>query len=158
MTEQARRLRLAEMGIDLYLPRVAPAEAGPISATAAVTASALHHLPIADAASVLLLHAGGEDPLLNAVARTLSFAGLSSAVTRADAQAPIAAAKALVVFGQAQARAVGALLSARQQAQIGWVAVDEPAQLRGNALAKRALWGELKRLLRELRSCGEIAV
>ncbi len=156
MNELARRQRLAEMGIDLYLPRAAPARAEPEPAASAVTSMPQPALTAAGVC-VLLLHAGGEDPLLLAVARALDFAGITSAQARADAQAPLAAAQALVVFGQAQVRAVGGLLSAAQQAQIGWIAVDEPAQLRGNALAKRALWGELKRVVRELRGAATTA-
>ncbi len=140
MLDEAALRRLAEMGIDVYRPRAQPAPAGAGSAASDN-----------GAATVYLLAEQADHPLLQALSCTFTLAGVGAVVARAQAGTDLAGARALVAFGAAQARAVGGLLSARQQAAIGWVATGELAQLRGDALAKRALWGELKRLLRQLR-------
>jgi len=173
MHDETSLRRLAEMGIDVYVPRAAesasssaiadaPGMYATTNATAATSApAAAVGAPAKDAnastrdADVLLLADGiatVAEPLLAAVARTLAFSRVTSARTDAsDAQA-LASARALVVFGEAQSRAAGAALSAQRQSQIGWVVAAGIAQLRGDALAKRALWGEIKRIVRELRA------
>jgi len=161
MHDEANLRRLEEMGIDVYLPRAVEAVspiASPNAATTANTAAIAKATPAAPAndADVLLLAgtAANAEPLLAAVARTLAFARVTSAKAGADDADALARARALVVFGEAQARAAGAALSAQRQSQIGWVVASGTAQLRGDALAKRALWGELKRVIRELRARG----
>lgn len=136
MLDEASRRRLAEMGIDVYLPRASTPAAG-ASATAV--------------AAVYVLTDSCEHELPRALARTLAFAGVAAGIARAQ-DAELAGASALVVCGPEQARAVGARLDAAQQAAIGWVATGALQHLAGDALAKRALWGELKRLLRQLRA------
>jgi len=176
MHDESSLRRLAEMGIDVYVPRnadgvelaasPAPADvpamgATPVAPAHAERTAAAAATSIEDAASapapgvdILLLAdaaATGREMLLAAVARTLAFARMSSAVARADDAAALNAARGLVVFGEAQSRTIGAKLSAQRQAQIGWVVTAEVARLRGDALGKRALWGELKRVVRLLR-------
>ncbi len=179
MHDEASLRRLEEMGIDVYLPRdaggavaasssmVADAVAASAAATsrAAATANAPSSAvatPTKDAANtasrdadVLLLSdtaITASEPLLAAVARTLAYAHTTCVRASADDAAALATARALVVFGEAQARAAGAALSAQRQSQIGWVVAAEVARLRGDALGKRALWGELKRVVRLLRA------
>jgi hypothetical protein len=163
MRDEESLRRLAEMGIDVYLPRAVEA-ASPLAMTDASSATAATGANVAIPANganastrdadVLLLADGAAtvaEPLLAAVARTLAFARVTSARAGAgDAQA-LATARALVVFGEAQSRAAGAALSAQRQSQIGWIVAAGIAQLRGDALGKRALWGEIKRIVRELR-------
>jgi DNA polymerase III psi subunit len=173
MHDEASLRRLEEMGIDVYLPRDAGgAVAAPSSvvanapasraADAANAPSSAIATPTKDVANtaprdadVLLLSdtaITAAEPLLAAVARTLAYARTTCARASADDAAALAAARALVVFGEAQARAAGAALSAQRQSQIGWVVAAEVARLRGDALGKRALWGELKRVVRLLRA------
>lgn len=142
MLDEASQRRLAEMGIDVYLPRAPAVAAGP-AAGAGVAAAAV--------AAVYVLADPCGHALPQALARTLAFAGVAARIARAQ-DAELAGASALVVCGPEQARAVGARLDAAQQAAIGWVATGALPQLAGDALAKRALWGELKRLLRQLRA------
>lgn len=143
MRTDAELRRLAEMGVDVYVPRrddsarPASSDAGTVDAPAAGT-------------QVWLLADDDAHPLLAAIVHSLAFAGLSATAARAADGAALAGARALVVFGAQQARSVGAQLSARQQARLGWVALDAPQGLCGNVLAKRALWSELKRLQRQL--------
>lgn len=151
MHDEASLRRLEEMGIDVYLPRaslVAETPSSPANAGDAATTASSRRVDV-------LLLAGADataEPLLAAVARTLAFARVAAAPARADDAAALAQARALVAFGEAQARAAGAALDAQRQAQIGWVVAADVAQLRGDALAKRALWGELKRIVRSLRA------
>lgn len=173
MHDEASLRRLEEMGIDVYLPRdaggavaapssvVANASASrataaanaPSSAVPASTKDAANTTP-RDADVLLLSDAAitAAEPLLAAVARTLAYARTTCARASADDAAALATARVLVVFGEAQARAAGAALSAQRQSQIGWVVAAEVARLRGDALGKRALWGELKRVVRLLRA------
>jgi len=144
--------RLAEIGIDVYLPRGAsPAPRAnlvhePVAAAPAPTA--------APGGGVLLL-ADASNPrgaaLLAGVVRALAFARVDCAQAGNADEATLATARALVAFGDVQARAAGAALSAQRQREIGWVVTAEPAVLAGDARAKRALWSELKRVVRPLR-------
>jgi hypothetical protein len=141
--------RLAEIGVDVYLPRVvahapqATAASPPIAATAAVDAGGV--LLLADASN-----ARGA-ALLAGVVRALAFARIACAQAAVAEESALATARALVAFGDMQARAAGAALSAQRQREIGWVVTAEPATLAGDARAKRALWSELKRVVRPLR-------
>lgn len=180
MRHEASLRRLEEMGIDVYLPRdargvgaasspaIAEARAAdettlrPAAAAANVTPAAVASSTKEVAgtsprgADVLLLAdmSAATEPLLAAVTRTLAFARVTCARASADDANALATAtaRALVAFGEAQARAAGAALSAQRQSQIGWVVAAEVARLRGDALGKRALWGELKRVVRLLRA------
>jgi hypothetical protein len=155
---------LAEIGIDVYLPR---AERDPIAAPVAVepgvAAPANRHdlagsMPAsADAAAavvaadVLILCAGREPAkLLADLLRALRAANLIGALGDIDDVEAAAAARGLVVLGESLARQLGAGLSAQRQNAIAWVVAIEPAALSRSADAKRALWGEIKRLSRTL--------
>jgi len=59
-----------------------------------------------------------------------------------------------VLFGDALARTVGAVLPAQRQREIGWVVTGELAVLARDAQGKRALWSELRRLVRKISSEG----
>lgn len=142
IVDDADLRRLAEIGIDVYLPRVAQA-----AATASTVVAA-------GAGGVLLL---GDAPdargaaLLAGVARALAFARIPCSQARVAEESAFADARALVAFGDAHARAAGAALSAQRQREIGWVVTAEPAVLATDARAKRALWSELKRVVRPMR-------
>ncbi|HEY0233086.1 MAG TPA: hypothetical protein VGC55_17695 [Dokdonella sp.] len=168
MLDEASRARLAEMGIDVYLPRVQPARGGseaPPAATdaplrAADAAAPPMAMPGARAVHVLLLAEAGTtraQALLAEVARALKFARVEGAAAEATDETQLAAASGLVVFGDALVRKVGALLPAQRQREIGWIVSGELGALARDGRAKRALWSELKRLVRSLPEPGNAA-
>lgn len=174
MLDEANLRRLAEMGIDVYVSRVAAARAAKaVSAVAPAVADSIPAIatlpyaqptsrahadapvafaPTGQAAVVLLadITSASANALLAGVARALKLAGIACAHGEARDEAVLAAASALIMFGDRHARTVGALLPARRQREIGWIVSAELPALAGDAPAKRALWSELKRLIREL--------
>jgi hypothetical protein len=145
MRGEADLRRLAEIGVDTYEPRAAVAQSGAAAASdGGASPSAIGAVLIGDGSTQ---RASG---LLDAVMRAFAFAKVSC--TRADAgdEAVLADARALVAFGEARARAAGAMLSAQRQREISWVVTGELAALATDARAKRALWSELKRIARHL--------
>lgn len=165
MRSDASLRRLAEMGVDVYMPRVSRrpidgAPAAPVSSAAATSATRTEvttpdsgPLQTPGAARVLLF-AGSDSKaaaaLLKDIARTLAFAQITCARAASTDESAITAAAAIVMFGDGATRAVGALLPAQRQREIGWVVSAEPSQLARDAPAKRALWSELKRMARQL--------
>lgn len=165
MRDEASLRRLAEMGVDVYLPRAAmraavapPALAADAQAVAepvrqARPASAAAADSPAVAPAVLLL-ADIESPvagkLLADVARALRFARIACTPARTRDEAELGAAVGLVMFGESQVRAVGASLPAERQREIGWVVGAGLSALSVDATAKRALWSELRRMTREM--------
>jgi hypothetical protein len=159
MRNEASLRRLTEMAIDVYVPRAASRGAAPV-ATAAVEAPpappVAAETPASAAATqaavrvdaLLLADGAAADALLRDVVRTLAFARISAVRGAASDEVALANAAALVMFGEAQARAAGAVLPAQRQRDMGWVVAGEPSALAGNAGAKRALWSELKRMVR----------
>lgn len=124
---------LAEIGIDVYVPRAMPvAAAVPSRAPRVVVACA----------------PAGRTRFVDDIERALRSVGLQ--VQRHDGAATeaLAAAAAVVVFGGDLARTLGAHLPAQRQRELEWVIVAEADVLARDALAKRALWGEIKRLAR----------
>ncbi|MFC4819520.1 hypothetical protein ACFO6Q_04250, partial [Dokdonella ginsengisoli] len=89
--------------------------------------------------------------LLADVARALRFARLDCTACEAPDEAALQEARAFVLFGEAQVRSLGARLPAQRQREVGWVVTGEAVALAGDAQAKRALWSELRRLVRALR-------
>ena len=129
---------LAEMGIDVYVPKATPARA--TAALAELTPSA--------AAVLLACVTGPRAKLVDHVERALRSAGLvvrrhegSSIETEVDAHA-------VVVLGGTLARSLGASLPAQRQAALDWVIAADAEALARDAMGKRALWGEVKRLAR----------
>jgi hypothetical protein len=82
--------------------------------------------------------------------RALAFARVSCAQADEPAESVLSGAMALVAFGDARARAAGAVMSAQRQRDMAWVVTSEPAVLATDAQAKRALWSELNRIARQL--------
>lgn len=159
MLDESSRARLAEMGIDVYVPRsrsVASSYAEPPRETAAsVVARAVAESTGAaptQAGVVLIAQATAAKPatLLADVARALRFARIACTSCETPDETVLQSARALVLFGEAQVRAVGALLPSQRQREIGWVVTGEAAVLAGDAQAKRALWSELRRVARIL--------
>jgi DNA polymerase III psi subunit len=154
MLDEANLRRLAEMGIDVYLPR-GSAQAPVEVAIAEPVESAVVVVSLANEvqADVLLLADANSRPaaaLLADVARALAFARVRSARMSSPDEAALGAASMLVAFGDARARAAGALLPAQRQREMAWVVSVELAELACSAQGKRALWSELRRSLRGL--------
>ena len=147
MRDEADLRRLAEIGIDVYVPRgngspkslAVFAAPGPATASGAATAVLLADVSTPRATA-----------LLAAVTRALAFARVASAQASEADESVLSGAMALVAFGEARARAAGASISAQRQREIAWVVTSEPAVLAADAQAKRALWSELKRIARQL--------
>lgn len=154
---------LGELGVDVYVPRAqatAPAEtakrveAAPRELPRAQTGD--DSLPAAAAVSigpnaVCVVGEGVGERLLDHLMRTLAALGLDAVQVGVDAVESLGTARGLVVFGESSARGIGARLPAQSQVAMHWVVAAEPAQLRAQAPAKQALWGELKRLAASLR-------
>jgi hypothetical protein len=147
MLDEADLRRLAEIGVDVYVPR--GADAVPASAAACAATRAINRA--GGVAAVLL--ADASEPraaaLLASVMRALAFARVSCKQADVPDESALSNVQALVAFGDARARAAGALLSAQRQREIGWVVTSEPAALATDAQGKRALWSELKRIARQ---------
>lgn len=147
--------RLAEIGIDVYLPRAdrcAPSAAAASQVVAGAATLAEAGAPVW-AGGLLLVAPAPTDAaraLRADVERALRFARVACRVLDAAEEGALAEAAALVVFGDAQARAIGALLPAQRQHELDWVVASEFAALAGDAAAKRALWSELRRAARGL--------
>jgi len=124
---------LAEIGIDVYEPRTMPV-------AAAVPAPA-SRIVVACAPAV-------RTRFVDDIERALRAVGLQ--VQRHDGAAieALSAAAAVVVLGGDLARALGAHLPAQRQRELEWVIVAEADVLARDAPAKRALWGEIKRVAR----------
>lgn len=151
--------RLAEMGIERYVLRRS-AQPG---AAAANEPSAEH--PAAAAATprrspaptgsqtgavLLIADAAGPHALIEDIGRGLDRLGVTwSRAATGDADTLITAA-AFVVLGEPLARQVAASLPTDRLGACEWVIADPAADLARAAAAKRALWGELKRLARSL--------
>ncbi|HET7925528.1 MAG TPA: hypothetical protein VFL30_11555 [Rhodanobacteraceae bacterium] len=141
MRDDASRARLLEMAIELYVPR---------GVRAAVSATPDRGEPLASRKRVVLIardESASARALLAQVARALAFARVDATVTDAKR---VGHAAGLVVFGSSLAREIGATLPAGRQQSIEWVAAAEPAEISGRTAAKRALWSELRRLVRAL--------
>lgn len=159
---------LAEMGVDVYVPLAVseeivaePATAAVVSlppsiAKTSVTDVAAQRGPAPDASLavdvLILCEQRQPERLLHDLLRALRAAKVSADFGLVDDLTSISSAHGLVVLGESLARTIGPGLSAQQQNALTWVVAAEPNALVGNASAKRALWGEIKRLSRALSS------
>lgn len=146
MRDEASLARLEEMGFALYVPR------GVRGATSRAPAPSSEPKP--SLARVVLL--AREDTkaaraLVASVRRALAFARVESELAAAIDESRLGDARGIVAFGDAFARDVGARVSASRQAALAWVATNDAATIAVQASAKRALWSELRRLVREVR-------
>lgn len=152
MRDDASLQRLAEMEVDVYLPRSARGQG--VAAAAALVAAAPAHSAPATLPVDTVLFADDSSPAARAliadVVRSLKFARIACALVAADAETALQQASAVVMLGEAQARRAGALVPAPRQREIAWIVAGEPSALRGNAQARRALWSELRRIARGL--------
>lgn len=152
---------LAEMGIEVYLPRAAhagaaggdaPAAGGPSSPPAVAATAPMAPVRATGAGILILGHEAAPPRLLADLVRALRLLDLDAAPGAFQTEASIAAARGLIVLGEALARQLGAGMPAQRQNEIAWIVTAGPAALAGNAAAKQALWGEIKRLARSSRA------
>lgn len=141
---------LAEIGVDVYVPR--SQVAGPAPAVASRTSANSRNDPGHGgqrAADVVVICAGdSRSRMLGDLLRSLRMSRLDATLSTNASVEAIASARALIVLGEALARSLGAELPAQRQNQISWIVSHEPDALAQSADAKRALWGEIKRLAR----------
>lgn len=149
---EARRTRvLRALGITPWTRRTAPV---------AVEAADVVVEPMAGAACLVLLPQGCGTRELDLLGRALNAAGALVAragrVSPKDGQLPadLPEAQAYLVFGEAQAHALGRHLSAAAMHRAQIVLVDEPAQVLTQPAAKRRLWNGLRNVRRALASMG----
>lgn len=154
---------LAEIGIDVYVPRAEavtvvdkPVADAPtrtdLAPGSAVGRSGAGRAPQKHAAATtgfLIVCARDRDSrLLGDLLRGLRMARLDAAIVDAGQVESIAAAHGLLILGESLARTLGAEMPAQRQNEIAWIVSNEPALLAQSATAKRALWGEIKRVSR----------
>jgi len=156
MLDELNLRRLSEMGIDAYVPRAVARPAGITSSARAAETMTASAAPRSDRASPrVVLLARADDArakaLLAQVSRAFAFARIECTTTHRADESSLAEARGIVVFGEALAREAGSVLTTERQRTLGWVAGAEAAAIAGDARAKRALWSELRRLVREFR-------
>ncbi len=141
---------LAEMGVEVYVPRSEAADSAPVAARQPSAASPNNPGQGAQrGADVLLVCARDSNPrLLVELLRSLRMSRLDAILTMAASAETIARARALIVLGEPLARSLGADMPAQRQNEINWIISHELDALAQSADAKRALWGEIKRLAR----------
>jgi len=147
MRNEASLRRLIEMGVDVYVPRVARDRRVALPAVASSRETPVAHV-------LVLARAGTAQPLIACVLGALRFARIEGRVEATAEATRIIEAAGLVVFGETLAREAGALLPANRQQEPQWVAAPDAAKIGADAAAKRALWSELRRLVRALRAGG----
>lgn len=154
--------RLAEMGIDRYVLRrsaqpdaaasadpAADRDAPPITAGALPRAASTDPAPRV-AAVLLIADAAGPDALIEDIGRGLDRLRVTWSRAGAGDADTLTAAVGFVVLGEPLARQVAASLPTDRLGSCEWVIADPVGDLARAAAAKRALWGELKRLARSL--------
>jgi DNA polymerase III psi subunit len=151
---------LAEMGIDVYVLRsTSTVEAVPAASAPNVERAKESSSPTRDArakfATRVVLFTRDDDArshaLLAQIARALVPARIEGAIVSTIDEATLGDAAGLVVFGKASTRQAGASVSGERMKRLQWVAATELSEIAANARAKRALWSELKRVMRALR-------
>lgn len=111
---------------------------------------------IASAACAVVLPSGCAPRQLDLLGRALNAYGAELAragriqVTQGRLVGAAPQVRAYLVFGQAQAHALGRELPAATMHQAQIVLVDEPAQVLAEPAAKRRLWSALRQLRRAL--------
>lgn len=133
---------LAEIGVDVYVPRTS-------SAVAPSASAAAHVATPAEAAVVVVAGtSAARERLVETIEYALRTVGLEPRRDDGTNDDALAAAAAVLALGSDRARAVGARLTAQRQGELEWVVAAAVDELACDPAAKRALWGEIKRLAR----------
>jgi len=112
--------------------------------------------------SIVVLPAGCPVALLDLLGRAFSAYGPSLARAARIEVGPdgqlghVPEARAYLVFGQAQAHALGRVLPAAVLNRAQIVLADEPHEIRANGAGKRRLWNALRSLRRALAKGGTV--
>lgn len=146
---------LRALGVTPWVRRAATAEPG---ASEAPRVDAVADIAAGDC--IVVLPAGCSPRELDLVGRALLACG--AAIARAprievsDGQLPAAPqARAYLVFGEAQAHALGRELPAAALSRAHIVLADEPASVLASGAGKRRLWNALRSLRRALVTTAE---
>jgi len=133
----------------------------------AVAVEPMNEVPAVDAMAnvvsgdcIVVLPAGCSPRELDLVGRALMACGAAMAraprIEVSNGQLPAAPeARAYLVFGEAQAHALGRELPAAALSRAHIVLADEPASVLGSGAGKRRLWNALRSLRRALASTAE---
>jgi len=155
VTASHRDRVLRALGVTPWVRRAAPdlpaglAEANPLMMDTA-----------AEIACVVVLPEGCSTRELDLLGRALNACGAMLAraarvtVSGGQLAADLPEARAYLVFGEAQAHALGRSLPAAAMHQAQIVLADEPALVLTSAGAKRRLWSALRNLRRALATAG----
>jgi hypothetical protein len=150
LDEQSLR-RLEEMGIDVYAPRGAR-RSGEVAQVVLSPRKDALAAPTGSVRARVLLLARAEQAraktLLANIVRALAFARIDGVIESAIDEARLGDAAGLVVFGDALVRQAGAALSEDRSRKLQWVAAADIGGSAMDAAAKRALWSELRRVIR----------
>ena len=153
LDERSLRL-LAEMGIDVYEPRLANlAMQAPASAAAEPACAASQAIPprsTGEFREVLVIGASEGARWSRDVLAALAWLGVAARLCAADDSEALRQATALVVLGEAHARNLSSGLDSAEQGRLHWVIGAHAQDLMSSVEARRALWGELKRISRLL--------
>lgn len=147
-TRRSRVLR--ELGIVPWTLRDAPQD------DALETGDPLTGMAAGEVACVLVIPHGCSARELDLIGRALNACGpllaRSARLSSRDGQlvGDVPEARAYLVFGEAQAHALGRSLSAAAMHRAQIILADEPAQVLGSAAAKRRLWNALRGVRRAL--------
>lgn len=158
VTASHRDRVLRALGVTPWVLRATPTElagsgAADVAATAVVGMSA-------GVACVVVLPEGCSTRELDLLGRALNACGATMAraarvtVSGGQLAADVPEARAYLVFGEAQAHALGRTLPAAAMHQAQIVLADEPAQILASAGAKRRLWNALRSVRRALATAG----
>lgn len=151
LDEYSLRL-LGEIGVDVYVPRTQSVESVPSApeapSPAGVKAATEKNVAAMHADVLILCADQSHERLLADLLRSLRMSRLDAMLASPAQSELIAAARSLIVLGKSLARSLGAEMPAQRQNEISWIVSDEPVALAPSAAAKRALWGEIKRLAR----------
>jgi hypothetical protein len=151
MLDESSLRRLAEMGMDVYVLRSAAAE---IPATDSSDRAETSRAPARPLARVVLFaraEAPREKGMLAQVARALAFARIEAKIESAVEERQLGDAVGLVAFGAEFSRQAGRVLTSERQKTLQWITTGDIAETAPSAAAKRALWSELRRMIRGIR-------
>lgn len=139
MRNEASLKRLAEMDIDVYVPRGFARAQGRDTRTTRARVALLARAD-GSVAEVLLAH----------VCRAFALAGLDGIAEQRADPSRLAEADGLVVFGKSLAREAGAAVPADRAAAVPWIFAADLVAVAGDGAAKRVLWSECRRLIRKI--------
>lgn len=150
MRDESSLRRLMEMGVDVYVPRLAAATfVAEAQVDAAARDETIARISRARVALIARADDAREEALLAHARRALAHARVEASI-ESDVARIGADFAGLVVFGKALARQTGAALPAERAKHVQWIATAELARIVGDAQAKRVLWSELRRMIRLL--------